>query len=431
MGRTARAALKLAKQVCHLPEDTNRVSVGQLEQVSALLCSSHKAAADLILKVEPERIHTMIPGLLILRHMVEGFGAGEMIVSKYGVREGYLCQKRSAKRRNRLYLYPKPGAQLAPVQPPGPRGGADETVPALERLKFIAIFASNLDEFFMVRVGSLVDMAAVSPEEVDSKSGMRPREQLKAVYEAVPGLIEIKGQLYNRVSGLLAQEGIVDLTYDQLTQEERAQVKDYFHSVVLPILSPQIVGQRHPTPHLDNKALYITALLRSKSGKTSLGFIPLPTSLPPLFLLPGTRGRFLRLETILRQWAPTLFGKYKVEETCVISATRNADLTFDTEKFEDSEDDFRLLMTKLLKRRANQSIVRLELGQRPSQEMLALLEQVIQVETHQIYYDSAPLSMGYVYDLEKALSPPTCGPGSPTRPTIPGGGGLKPPGVHD
>ena len=264
--------------------------------------------------------------------------------------------------------------------------GADETVPALERLKFIAIFASNLDEFFMVRVGSLVDMAAVSPEEVDSKSGMRPREQLKAVYEAVPGLIEIKGQLYNRVSGLLAQEGIVDLTYDQLTQEERAQVKDYFHSVVLPILSPQIVGQRHPTPHLDNKALYITALLRSKSGKTSLGFIPLPTSLPPLFLLPGTRGRFLRLETILRQWAPTLFGKYKVEETCVISATRNADLTFDTEKFEDSEDDFRLLMTKLLKRRANQSIVRLELGQRPSQEMLALLERVIQVETHQIYY---------------------------------------------
>lgn len=140
----------------------------------------------------------------------------------------------------------------------------------------------------------------------------------------------------------------MDLTYDQLTQEERAQVKDYFHSVVLPILSPQIVGQRHPTPHLDNKALYITALLRSKSGKTSLGFIPLPTSLPPLFLLPSTRGRFLRLETILRQWAPTLFGKYKVEETCVISATRNADLTFDTEKFEDSEDDFRLLMTKLL-----------------------------------------------------------------------------------
>lgn len=94
-----------------------------------------------------------------------------------------------------------------------------------------------------------------------------------------------------------------------------------------------------------------------------------------------------------------------MEETCVISATRNADLTFDTEKFEDSEDDFRLLMTKLLKRRAQPVPCPPGAGQRPSQEMLALLERVIQVETHQIYYDSAPLSMGYVYDLEKALSP--------------------------
>ena len=277
--------------------------------------------------------------------------------------------------------------------------GADETVPALERLKFIAIFASNLDEFFMVRVGSLVDMAAVSPEEVDSKSGMRPREQLKAVYEAVPGLIEIKGQLYNRVSGLLAQEGIVDLTYDQLTQEERAQVKDYFHSVVLPILSPQIVGQRHPTPHLDNKALYITALLRSKSGKTSLGFIPLPTSLPPLFLLPGTRGRFLRLETILRQWAPTLFGKYKVEETCVISATRNADLTFDTEKFEDSEDDFRLLMQETLHKRRRMAVVRMETAEPLDKELEKYFCDKFKITPAQIYRTKMPMKLDYIFSI--------------------------------
>ena len=93
VGGTARAALKLAKRVCHLPEDTNRVSVGQLEQVSALLCSSHKAAADLILKVEPERIHTMVPGLLILCHLGRLFETKELVVCKYGVREGYLCQK--------------------------------------------------------------------------------------------------------------------------------------------------------------------------------------------------------------------------------------------------------------------------------------------------------------------------------------------------
>lgn len=92
-GGNLRAALKLAKRVCHLPESANRISIQQLQQVCAALCASQKAAADLILKVEPERIHTMIPGLLILRHIVEGFGAGEMIVSQYGVREGYLCQK--------------------------------------------------------------------------------------------------------------------------------------------------------------------------------------------------------------------------------------------------------------------------------------------------------------------------------------------------
>ena len=280
---------------------------------------------------------------------------------------------------------------------------ADETVPLLERLKFIAIFASNLDEFFMVRVGSLVDLSAVSPDEVDNKTGQTPGQQLKAIYDTIPSLIEIKDHLYHRVSGLLAGHGIVDLDEDTVTQEERRQADEYFRSLVLPILSPQIVSQRHPTPHLGNKELYVVALLRSKSGKASLGFVPLPASLPRFFLLPGSQGRYLRLETILRHWTPSLFSKYKVEETCVIAATRNADLSFDGEKFEDQEGDFRQLMTQMLKKRANQSIVRLELGQKPSQEMLRLLEQIIQVKTHQIYYDSAPLSLQFVYDLEKAL----------------------------
>ena len=281
---------------------------------------------------------------------------------------------------------------------------ADDTVPLLERLNFISIFTSNLDEFFMVRVGSLVDMASVSPNDVDNKSGMNPQQQLSAIHDVVPGLIELKGQLFRRVSALLAQEGIADLAYEELTEEEREQANDYFRSAVLPILSPQIVGSRHPSPHLDNKALYVTALLSSKGGeKKSLGFIPLPAALPPIFLLPGSQGRFLRLENLIRAWAPKLFGKYKVEETCVISVTRNADITFDAEKFEDREEDFRQLMTKMLKKRANQAIVRLELGQKPSQAMMDLLTKRIEVVTGQIYYDSSPLSMGYVSHLGKRL----------------------------
>lgn len=280
---------------------------------------------------------------------------------------------------------------------------ADETVPLLERLKFIAIFTSNLDEFFMVRVGSLLDMAAVSPEAVDSKSGMDPFHQLKAIYDTVPGLLELKGQLYQRVSTLLAREGVQDLEYKDLTAQEKGFAAEYFQSVILPILSPQIVGIHHPSPHLMSKALYLAALLKNKNGKKSLGFISVPSSLPSLVVLPGTKGRFLRMETILRQWAPTLFGNYKVEETCLICATRNADLSFDMEKFEDNQEDFRLRMTKLLKKRAKQSIVRLEVNQKPSQAMMDLLTGLFPVENDQVYYDPTPLDMHYVYDLEKAL----------------------------
>ena len=122
--------------------------------------------------------------------------------------------------------------------------------------------------------------------------------------------LEIKDHLYHQVSDLLARYGIVDLDEDTVTQEERRQADEYFRSLVLPILSPQIVSQRHPTPHLGNKELYVVALLRGKSGKASLGFVPLPSSLPRFFLLPGSQGRYLRLETILRHWTPTLFSKY-------------------------------------------------------------------------------------------------------------------------
>ena len=130
---------------------------------------------------------------------------------------------------------------------------ADDLVPPLERLKFISIFSSNLDEFFMVRVGSLLDLSLVSPDEIDNKSGLDPAEQLQAIYEAIPSLLEIKGQLYSRVSTLLAQAGVQDLTYDDLTAEEQAQVDDDFRAVVLPVLSPQIVGQRHPSPRLTTR----------------------------------------------------------------------------------------------------------------------------------------------------------------------------------
>ena len=124
----------------------------------------------------------------------------------------------------------------------------DSAVPLLERLKFISIFTSNLDEFFMVRVGSLFDLSLVSPEQTDNKTGLTPMEQLEAVYSVIPGLVEIKNRLYTDVAALLRQQGICDLTMDELTPEERRYAGNYYKTRILPVLSPQIVDSHHPFP---------------------------------------------------------------------------------------------------------------------------------------------------------------------------------------
>ena len=175
----------------------------------------------------------------------------------------------------------------------------DETVPLLERLKFIAIFTSNLDEFFMVRVGNLFDLSLVSPGEIDNKTGLTPSGQLEQIYSVIPGLIEIKNRLYDDAAALLRREGICDLTMDELTGEERKFVSTCYKAKILPVLSPQIVDAHHPFPHLVSKGLYVAALLRGKKGAASLGFLPVPDRLPAFLTMPGDPGRSIRMETVL------------------------------------------------------------------------------------------------------------------------------------
>ena len=279
----------------------------------------------------------------------------------------------------------------------------DDTVPLLERLKFISIFTSNLDEFFMVRVGNLFDLSLVSPGEIDNKTGMTPMEQLEAVYSVIPGLIEIKNRLYNDVAALLRREGVCDLELEELEPAERKYVNTYYKAKILPVLSPQIVDAHHPFPHLINKGLYVAALLRSKKGAASLGFLPVPPQLPAFLSMPDSPGRFIRMETMLRHWAPSLFGEFKLESSCVLCVTRNADLSLDAEMLEEGGEDIRARMSKLLKKRASQSVVRLELSRKIGGEFLKLLKSRIRVDSHQIYFDQSPLCMKYVFDLIKSL----------------------------
>lgn len=281
----------------------------------------------------------------------------------------------------------------------------DKINPPLERLKFIAIFSSNLDEFFMIRAGSLFDISLISPAEIDNKSGMTSSEQLDKIYNAIPGLIKLKQQIYASVVFDLAQCGVADLLFSELGAAEQKFVNRYFKSSILPIISPIIIGSHHPVPHLVNKHLYVAALLKDKKGKSSVGIVPIPEMLPAYVRMPETEIRYIRVENIVLHWAPTLFGAYQVVESCIVSVTRNADISFDSEKFEDNEEDFRIRVMKLLKKRDSLSVMRLEISAHVSDDLIESLTKLISVEKRQIYIDTCPLSMKYVYQISKEPPP--------------------------
>ena len=161
----------------------------------------------------------------------------------------------------------------------------DESVPLMERLKFAAIFTSNLDEFFMVRVGSITDMALVKEEHIDNKSGRTPQQQLEAIFKAVPPLYKQRDKVFDQLDLRLRSCNICRLSMEQLDSKARKQAESWFQSQVRPILSPLVVDLHHPFPHLPNKGLAV-ALCLKRDGRDSFGFLPVPTSLPP----------FLRLE---------------------------------------------------------------------------------------------------------------------------------------
>lgn len=278
----------------------------------------------------------------------------------------------------------------------------DESVPALERLKFISIFSTNLDEFFMIRVGSLFDISSAAVDDIDNKTGWTAKQQLHQIYQTIPGLIERKANIYAAVCETLSQSGIQDVSYGELSASETKFVKRYFNEKILPILSPQIVDNRHPKPHFRNKQLYVASLVKGKDNKKSIAFIPVPSLLSQVIMLPDEK-RFIRIENILLAMASTLYGQYKEIESCILAVTRNADVSFDPEKFEDADTDFRTYMKKILKKRSSLAIVRLELSHKISNTFSKELLKIIDVENRQIYADTTPLNMKYVFELVKKL----------------------------
>ena len=280
----------------------------------------------------------------------------------------------------------------------------DETVPLLERFKFLAIFTSNLDEFFMIRVGSLTDMAALEPNRRDTKSGLTAGEQLSRIYAAVEPLYARRDAAFRDVDARLAQEDLCRTSMDELDSRERKYIKQYFNTMIAPVLSPQVVDSHHPFPHLEGKVLHIAVLLSHKKNER-LGLIPVPASLPPITFLPNDKRRYLMTEDILLAFADSIFEMYDVLEKTVFCVTRNADVPLDDEPFGSEQVDLRKKMERMLRQRRRMAIVRVELSRPVSSHFKECLHKRFEVTDEQIFLSrSAPLRMSYAFSLGDYLS---------------------------
>ena len=317
--------------------------------------------------------------------------------------------------------------------------GADETVPLLERLNFVSIFWSNLQEFFMVRVGSLTDLSLVKKHIVDSKSGMTPSEQLDAIYARCHELYPIQERTFEEVRRLLGERGVRHLRPNELDDEQRAWLAAYVHDNVMPFLSPQIINARHPFPHLENGALYVVVRLNDeaerqrkkeaakakadKDGKAdkaavkeakkaknlgaegvTLGLVPMPRQCERVIALPG-KGKelaFVLLEHAIEMVAAEIFSMYTVKHTNVICVTRNADLDA-TEGSDEADEDYREHMKRILKKRSRLAPVRLESERPLSTTLEKLLLARLNLRPHQVFSTSVPLDLGYTFALASRL----------------------------
>ena len=314
--------------------------------------------------------------------------------------------------------------------------GADETVPLLERLNFISIFWSNLQEFFMVRVGSLTDLSLLKKQVLDSKTGMTPAEQLTAIHKRCHELYPVQEQTYAEVRQALAAHGVRHLRPADLNDEQRAFLADYTAANIMPFLSPQIINSRHPFPHLENGSLYVIVRLneevgpkkpkkkdKAKDGKTvkaakihpsaeesenlgaegvTVGILPMPRQCARVIKLPGEGFQFILLEHAVEMTTEQVFSMYTVKHTNVICVTRNADLDA-TENTDESDEDYREHMKRILKKRGRLAPVRLE-SERPLSSVLQeLLLDRLNLKPHQTYVTTVPLDMGWTWGLGSNL----------------------------
>lgn len=273
----------------------------------------------------------------------------------------------------------------------------EDCVPALEKLKFVSIFVSNLDEFFMVRVGSLHDLSSLKKEVKDNKTGMNAEEQISAILKALPEMYREKDEIFKKVSEELENSNIKKLNYSDLNLEQKKFVEDFYMKRIDQLVSPQIVDINHPFPFLENTKLYAFAHLEKDKEKV-FGIVPVRNTYPKYLLLPGEKVEYILMEEIILNQIDQIFKEYKILSKNIIKVTRNTDFVDDRDTWEEF-DDYTEYMKSILKKRKRLNIVRLESeGKLPKQALNFLLEKI--ELTQDAYFPlESPLNMKYVFSL--------------------------------
>ena len=274
-------------------------------------------------------------------------------------------------------------------------------VPLCERLTFASIYQSNLDEFFMVRVGSLIDQMLVAKDSRDNKTHMTPKEQIQAILPQVEILNRRKDEVYGKLMEKIEKYGVRLVDFSKITEEENKFLEAYFDMEISGLISPTIVGKRQPFPFLKNKEIYAVVVLTTKSGKERLGIIPCGSGVfERLIRLPGGNTYMLSEELILH-YIPKVFKGYQVKEKSLLRVTRNADI--DADALYDEDLDYREFMADLIKKRKKLAPVRIELSRKLSEGSVKLICEHLAIKSQYVFHGQAPLDLSFVFQIEDAL----------------------------
>ena len=277
----------------------------------------------------------------------------------------------------------------------------NKKVPLCERLTFASIYQSNLDEFFRVRVGSLVDQMLLGGKIRDNKTKMTAKEQIEAVLHQVMKLNRRKDAVYDAIMGQLEDYGIRLVDFRKISKKESEYLEKYFLNEIAPVISPTIVGKRQPFPFLKNNEIYAVVVLQTKSGKEKLGIIPCSnTGFKRLVELP-TAGTYMLAEELILHYIPEVFERYNIKAKSLIRVTRNADI--DADALYDEDLDYRDFMAELIKRRKKLAPVRLELTREMDGEIVDVLCDYLELDSDYVFQVQEPLDLSFVFEIQDTL----------------------------